>query len=281
MVSGEKRNCEGGNLLDKTVAILLDIEGTTTPISFVKDVLFPYVRENLKSYVDSHWNDEEFAEDLKALKQQAKKDEEDKVENLCLIEDGEKEKETLIKNVLWQMDLDRKTTALKQLQGHIWREGYEKGKLKGIVYNDVSQMLKKWCENDKKLYIYSSGSVEAQKLLFKNSESGDLETYLNGHFDTEIGPKTEASSYVSIAKAVGLDCNQILFLTDSIKEAVAADKAGMQVNVVVREGNVPLTDDEKKAFTVVSNFNDIVFESSNKKKKLCETGQETEKVENT
>ena len=85
------------------------------------------------------------------------------------------------------------------------------------VYNDVSQMLKKWCENDKKLYIYSSGSVEAQKLLFKNSESGDLETYLNGHFDTEIGPKTEASSYVSIAKAVGLDCNQILFLTDSIK----------------------------------------------------------------
>ncbi|KAK6635622.1 hypothetical protein RUM44_000876 [Polyplax serrata] len=280
MVSGEKRNCEGENMLEKATAILLDIEGTTTSISFVKDVLFPYVRDNLKDYIDSHWNDEKFKANLKALKAQAEKDAEEKLENFCPIEEGENEKESLVKNVLWQMDLDKKNTALKQLQGHVWSEGYENGKIKGQVYSDVPPMLKTWCEAGRKLYIYSSGSVEAQKLLFKNSDAGDLESFLTGHFDTEVGPKTEASSYANIAKAVGVDCSNILFLTDSVKEAVAADKAGLQTTLVIREGNAPLTDDEKKAFTTIESFKDLVFESSSKKKKICEEEQEVANVEN-
>lgn len=282
MVTGEKRNSEEERMMEKVTAILLDIEGTTTSISFVKDKLFPYVREQLQAYVDSHWDDDEFKQDLQALKDLAKKDEEEKIEGLVTIEDGEKEKESLVKNILWQMDSDRKTTALKQLQGHIWREGYKNGKLKGHIYDDVASCFKKWSEDGRRLFIYSSGSVEAQKLLFGNTEEGDLLELLAGHYDTTVGPKTESLSYTNIAKSIGCDSEQILFLTDVVKEAQAAKTAGMQTLIVVREGNAELSEDEKKEFVTVTSLKDIIFESSAKKKKMSngeEAVEEPEKVE--
>ncbi|KAL0270198.1 UNVERIFIED_CONTAM: hypothetical protein PYX00_007681 [Menopon gallinae] len=282
MVSGEKRNNEEEHLMEKITTILLDIEGTTTSVSFVKDTLFPYVKEHLGSYVDSHWEDSEFKEDVAALKEQAKNDEENKVEGFCQIEEGEKEKESLIKNVLWQMSLDRKTTALKQLQGHIWREGYKNGKLKGHIYSDVVPALKKWREESRRVYIFSSGSVEAQKLLFGHSEEGDLLEYISGHFDTTVGPKNESSSYANIIKSLECEKDQILFLTDVVKEAEAARAAGMQTTVVIRENNAPLTDDEKKEFMTINSFNDLVCENSAKRKKISnneeESAEKTEKV---
>ncbi|KOC62060.1 Enolase-phosphatase E1 [Habropoda laboriosa] len=170
-MAGEKRTQDQEETLLSETMILVDIEGTTTSISFVKDTLFPYVRENLKKYIETKWENEEFKQDFEKLKEQAKKDEEDKVEGFVPIigANAEEERESLVKNILWQMDCDRKTGALKQLQGHMWREAYNSGTVKAHVYEDVPKALESWTNDDRKVYVYSSGSVEAQKLLFGHS----------------------------------------------------------------------------------------------------------------
>ncbi|KAL9953159.1 hypothetical protein ACROYT_G040529 [Oculina patagonica] len=252
-------------------AVLLDIEGTTTPISFVKDVLFPYAKDNVQGFLERTWETVQCKEDVMALKRQANEDKD--MEGVVLIpeEDSlsqnntEASKEIIInavvENVIWQMSSDRKTTALKQLQGHIWKEAFCDGKIKGEVFDDILPALKQWASEKIKVYIYSSGSVDAQKLLFGNSTFGDLLQYINGHFDTTVGAKTESGSYKKIAEAVDVKSSRILFVTDVISEARAAFEAGYTTAVSVRPGNAALTDMDKKDFTTISTFNELFEET--------------------
>ncbi|NP_001089358.1 enolase-phosphatase E1 [Xenopus laevis] len=202
--------------------ILLDIEGTTTPITFVKDVLFPYIKENIKKYLLEHWQEKECQEDITQLQKQAEKDShiDGFVPIPSAISDNETENmiQAVVDNVYWQMSLDRKTTALKQLQGHMWRSAYITGQLKGEVYEDVVPSIRQWRELGFKLYIYSSGSVEAQKLLFGFSIEGNLLKLLDGHFDTTVGHKVESKSYRNIADSIRCSPENILFLTDVVKD---------------------------------------------------------------
>ncbi|GCB60158.1 hypothetical protein scyTo_0011080, partial [Scyliorhinus torazame] len=241
---------------------LLDIEGTTTPISFVKDVLFPYIQENVNGYLHSHWHEEGCQEDVELLRKQAKDDKQLDgavlIPEWCSGENADKKQaiKTVIDHILWQMSQDMKTTALKQLQGHMWKEAYVRGEVKGEVYKDVAPAIKEWRKAGKKVYIYSSGSVEAQKLLFGYSVEGDLLELFDGHFDTKIGSKVEMESYRRIAQDIGCSTDNILFLTDVTKEARAAEQAGVQVSLVVRPGNAELTEQEM-SHSIITSFSEL------------------------
>ncbi|XP_063776016.1 enolase-phosphatase E1 isoform X2 [Pseudophryne corroboree] len=230
------------------------------------DILFPYIHDNVEEYLQKHWQEEECQEDVRQLRLQAEKD--------CGLNgfvpipdvtDNNAELQQVIQgvvnNVHWQMSLDRKTTALKQLQGHMWRCAYATGQVKGEVYEDVQPALRKWRNAGLKLYIYSSGSVEAQKLLFGHSIEGDLLKFFHGHFDTTIGSKLESESYRKIAEIIGCSTGNILFLTDVTKEAQAAEEAGVHVALVVRSGNAALTDEEKSAYRLISSFDQLTLPS--------------------
>ncbi|QIG79880.1 acireductone synthase [Stakelama tenebrarum] len=192
-------------------AILLDIEGTTSSIAFVADVLFPYARQHLPAYVAA--NREAVAPILADVP-------------------GEDPVATLIG---W-IDADAKETPLKTLQGMIWDAGYRDGTLKGHVYPDTPQALARWNAAGIPVHIYSSGSVAAQKLIFGFSEAGDLTPFLSGYFDTTTGPKREAASYTKIADALGLAPGDILFVSDMQPEIDAAKAAGVQALLIDREG---------------------------------------------
>lgn len=248
--------------------VLLDIEGTTTPISFVKDILFPYVRDNVRDFLEKYWGTDQCRVDVEALRNQAKEDKD--MEDVVLIPDEEENlsqdnsgasKETIVDavvaNVIWQMNSDRKTTALKQLQGHIWRKAFDDGVIKGEVFDDVVTAFKRWTSNKIKIYIYSSGSTDSQKLLFGNSKCGDLLQYLSGHFDTSVGAKIELQSYKKIADAIDMKPSRILFVTDVVKESRAAFKAGYKTAISVRPGNAPLTEGDKRDFKVISSFDEL------------------------
>lgn len=197
-------------MADQPKAILLDIEGTTSSISFVADELFPYARKHLADYVAAH--PEEVAPILAEVPG-------DPVETL----------------IQW-IDEDRKATPLKTLQGLIWAKGYADGELTGHVYPDTPEAIRRWVDRGIRVNIYSSGSVAAQKLIFGHSIAGDLTPLLSGYFDTTTGPKREAASYAKIAEALGLAPAEILFLTDIQAEADAAREAGVQALIVDREG---------------------------------------------
>lgn len=190
-------------------AILTDIEGTTSSIAFVTDTLFPYARARLADWIAAHA--EEAAPILKDVPG-------DPVETLTR----------------W-IDEDRKETALKTLQGLIWADGYADGTLKGHVYADAADALRRWHADGIKLYVYSSGSVAAQKLIFGYSNAGDLTPLFSGYFDTATGPKKETESYRRIAAEIGLPVEDILFLSDSVPEIEAARAAGLKTCLVDRE----------------------------------------------
>ncbi|KAL5719494.1 hypothetical protein ACHQM5_012261 [Ranunculus cassubicifolius] len=216
--------------------IVLDIEGTTTPISFVTEVLFPYARDNVGNHLNSTYDTEETREDIKLIRAQVEEDIKQGITGSVPVPPDNAGKEeviaSLVANVYEMIKADRKITALKQLQGHIWRTGYERNELKGVVFEDVPKALEKWHALGKKMYIYSSGSREAQRLIFGNTNYGDLRKYLSGFFDTTIGNKREARSYFEISQSVGVDKpSEILFLTDVYQEAVAAKAAGLMTCV--------------------------------------------------
>lgn len=246
-----------------TSALLLDIEGTTTPITFVKDILFPYIREHLEDYLSAHWEEDECKQDVHLVKKQIEEDM--KQNRSCPVHtvdqtvhtDEEKAIKEIVDNVLWQMAADRKSTALKQLQGHMWRSAYASGIIKGELYQDVIPSIKRWKEQGVKVYIYSSGSVEAQKLLFGYSVEGDVLDVFDGHFDTTIGAKVECKSYERITERIGCPPEEITFLTDVAREAKAAEEAGLNVVVVVRAGNLELTDDERAHYSLVTSFSQL------------------------
>ncbi|KAF9177058.1 hypothetical protein BGZ51_008981 [Haplosporangium sp. Z 767] len=243
--------------------VVSDIEGTTTPIVFVKENLFPYVTSKLPEFLKANWSNEEMKPFIDGLRDQAALDVKEGLENAILIAaesaevPAEKVQEDVIASIGWQMKADRKIGALKAFQGFMWKEGYTNGDLKGALYDDVIPAFDKWKAEGKKLYIYSSGSIAAQKLLFGFSANGDILHYFSGHYDTTIGQKVEAESYKKIAADIGISPSRILFLSDNIHEIVAAKKAGMQAVVTDRPGNAPLTTEERTDNIVVKSFLEI------------------------
>lgn len=237
--------------------IVLDIEGTTTPITFVADVLFPYARKNSAAFLSSTYESSETQEDISLLRKQIEEDIKSGVSGAVPVPAAEAGKEAvvaaLVANIEEMIKADRKITALKQLQGHIWRVGYEKGELKGEFFEDTPLALKKWAEAGTKVYIYSSGSREAQRLIFGYTKFGDLRKYISGYFDTTTGNKREARSYTEISLSVGVDSPaKITFATDIVAEAEAAVTAGLKAVVLSRPGNSPLPSGH--GFTVLSSL---------------------------
>lgn len=222
-------------------AVVLDIEGTTTPVTFVYDVLFPFARKAFPSFLEKHWNEAPVVSDIKLVQEQHTADVADGLNPPLLKIDGTQQKQaaSYTAYLLWQMDQDRKTTGLKSLQGKIWEQGYKDGALLGDLFEDVAGILKQLHRSGIPIYIYSSGSIHAQKLLFGQTKEGDLLSLLSGHFDTTTGPKREAQSYKLIVESIGKEPGNILFATDVVQEADAAVEAGMQAVILDRPGNHP------------------------------------------
>ena len=214
-------------------AVLLDIEGTTTPIAFVEEVLFPYARERLEEAAARAHRDPELAAAIDRLRAEHKAERRRAAaDDLPDFGDGSPYARYL-------MAADRKSTGLKELQGLIWRHGYEDGSLVAQVFPDVPEALARWSRDGVRARIYSSGSVLAQKLLFGHTEHGDLTPYLEGFHDTRTGPKKEPASYRRIAADMALPPAAILFLSDSIEELDAAREAGLRTGLFERPGNHP------------------------------------------
>ena len=207
--------------------ILLDIEGTTTPLTFVHDVLVPDSQQHLAEYVKSHALDDLVIEALESVCHTVKQE-----------TDREISTEQTVPQLLDWIREDRKHSALKILQGLIWEHGYKSRVYTSEVYPDVPPTLKAWSRRGLTLGIYSSGSVKAQQLLFEHTNMGDLRTYISDYFDTTSGPKTEITSYIRIAAQLSLATADILFLSDIAAELVAAQAAGMQTIQILRPGTM-------------------------------------------
>lgn len=201
-------------------AVLLDIEGTIGSQRYVAQVMFPYARRHLAAYVSTHREDPQVQQALE--------------ETARLSGDGADPVSTLLR---W-IDDDRKAPPLKFLQGLVWDAGFRDGTLKGHIYADALRALRAWHAMGIPLYIYSSGSIQAQKQFYRYNEAGDISALFAGHYDTGIGPKVESASYRHIAAEIGIRPDRLLFLTDSERELDAAHEAGVQVVQVVREGTV-------------------------------------------
>jgi enolase-phosphatase E1 len=219
--------------------ILLDIEGTTSSVSFVYDVMFPYVRRHLTFEVLTNWMTPEYVAACDAIARDAGHGSLDAwLATQQLTRDNALRGSDLVcREVIRLMDADAKATGLKQLQGLIWQSGFESGELKAHVYDDVPPALAAWNAAGKDVRIYSSGSIQAQKLFFGHTVAGDLLAHFRGHYDTTTGPKKEAESYCKIAAAFSLPAAEILFLSDVVAELDAARTAGLATALVVRPGN--------------------------------------------
>lgn len=240
----------------QTRAVLLDIEGTTTPVEFVYEILFPFARSHVREFVEQHFNSEAVRADVEALREEHRADAlkgngppawgEDSASLLLA---------SAVSYVHWLMDQDRKSRALKSLQGKIWEGGYRTGRLRGQVYADVPPAFERWKKQGRGIYIFSSGSVLAQKLIFAHTTEGNLTQYLNGYFDTTTGAKTSAASYQSIGKKIGAPAAEILFVSDVAAELDAARDAGMGTALCVRPGS---REPEQSAHTVIHTFDEIL-----------------------
>ena len=206
-------------------AILLDIEGTTTPIAFVHEVLFSYARDHVKEYLANNPD----AEDIARLRE----------EHAADISKGEQPPAELAAYVEWLIARDRKSTGLKSLQGKIWRQGYLDGSLKSQVYADVAPAFARWRVRGLSINIFSSGSILAQQLLFAHTNAGDLTKFIDQYFDTNVGKKAEAVSYRRIAEALSVRAEEVLFISDVVPELDAANEAGMQTLLSIRPRNPP------------------------------------------
>lgn len=238
-------------------AILLDIEGTTTPVEFVYEVLFPFARLHVGEFLQQRYQSDAVRADINALKAELRADAESGHGPPDWRADSdESEAESATRYVYWLMDQDRKSSALKSLQGKIWEGGYMSGRLRGQVYPDVLPAFARWRGQGRAIHIFSSGSVLAQKLLFAHTTEGDLTNHIGGYFDIiTAGAKTSAASYKSISTKIGSHASEVLFVSDVAAELDAARDAGMQTLLCVRSGSPePLT----HTHTPVHTF-DVIF----------------------
>ena len=250
---------------------LLDVEGTIAPLSLTTDVLFPYARAHFDEFLRQSIAEFERKGDaveprdigegtvlwdlaMLRLENRDERDPEapqilpDSVAELGSKGDSHSVSMSpaygiprILKYIYWLMDRDRKSTALKSLQGKIWKAGFESGELKGTLFDDVPNALTRWSA-EARVAIYSSGSVEAQKLFFRYSSHGDLTPLVSGYFDTRTGPKMESASYTAIASAINVAPQEVLFFSDSVRELDAAREAGCGTRLMVRPGNTPVDD---------------------------------------
>jgi len=221
-------------------AIITDIEGTTSSIDFVHKVLFPYSRAALPGFVNERREDPEVRRWLQQVADEVG----------CGVDDPQ-----VVDTLLHWIDIDRKHTALKALQGLIWESGYVQGEFRAHVYPDVPDVLRAWRDAGLRLYVYSSGSVAAQKLFFGHSEAGDLLPLFDGHFDTTVGGKREAESYRRILEAIGLPGGEVLFLSDVVAELDAAREAGL--HTLLLERGEPVAD--RNGHPAVRDFHGITL----------------------
>jgi len=215
--------------------VVLDIEGTTTPIAFVHDVLFSYARAHVKDYLAKHAARDDVRKDVELLREEHAEDVRNGKQQPTLTG----EVDSIADYVNWLIDLDRKSTGLKSLQGKIWHEGYATGTLRSQVFPDVPPALARLRTAGLSISIFSSGSVLAQQLLFAHTEAGDLTSFISNYFDTGVGKKGEAESYRRIADTIGLPPSELLFISDVAGELSAAREAGMKTVLSIRPGNQP------------------------------------------
>ena len=207
-------------------SLLLDIECATTPISFVYEVLFPFARRRVETFLHEHGDEEPVAADLRELER---------------LRAAEAAGQSIAEFVRWLMDQDRKDTPLKSLQGKIWEAGYRRSELRGQVFPDVPRAFRRWHAQGRDISIFSSGSVLAQRLLFAHSDAGNLAPFLRAYFDTTIGAKQESASYRCIAEKLDRQPAEILFVSDVVAELDAARAAGLSTILAVRPGNRPVS----------------------------------------
>jgi enolase-phosphatase E1 len=222
-------------------AVLVDIEGTTTPVAFVHDVLFPYARRHLEGFLHRHAADPVVQGDLETLRRERAAEPGGAAGMPPAWEAGERACDPALAYLRWLMDRDRKSTALKALQGRIWQDGYRSGELRSSVYPDVPPAFRRWHQRGAGPWIFSSGSVLAQQLLFAHTGAGDLTPWIAGYFDTTTGPKKEPPTYARIAAVIGAPAEEILFVSDVAAEVDAARAAGFRTALCAREGAVPPT----------------------------------------
>jgi enolase-phosphatase E1 len=239
--------------LESAQGILLDIEGTTTPIAFVHDVLFSYARAHVRNFLTDNFDSQEVRADIALLRGEHSEDVSKNRNPPSL--DGESEIESIATYVEWLIAEDRKSTGLKSLQGKIWRQGYLKGDLKSQVFADVRPALERWHARGLNISIFSSGSVLAQQLLFAHTEAGDLTRFIDNYFDTQVGKKGAAKSYRDIAAVLSLRPSQIIFISDVVAELQAANESGMRTLLSIRPGN-PLQNDAGR-FTAIHSFDEV------------------------
>jgi enolase-phosphatase E1 len=237
-------------------ALLLDIEGTTTPLSFVHDVLFPYARERLEAFLRDRGNSGVVGGIVAALSAERAAGEAGTERPPAWRASSDDEATaSAIAYCRWLMDHDRKSPALKQLQGLIWDRGYDTGELHGVVFPDVPPAFQRWRAEGRTIAIYSSGSELAQRRLFATTAYGDLTPFIARFFDTAVGPKVEAESYRQIAAALGTAPADICFVSDVARELRPAREAGFDVRLAVRPGNAPR--EETDLFTPVAVFDKL------------------------
>jgi enolase-phosphatase E1 len=217
--------------------LLLDIEGTTCPVTFVAEVLFPYARKALPAFLASHAEDPEIQDLVGQAEEAWLKDDNPSAVALRSQSDQGDASARVAAYLQNLIDRDVKLTALKDLQGRIWRNGYAQGELVAPLYADVAESLQRWHKAGLVLGVYSSGSVPAQKLLYGHSTAGDLRALFSYWFDTRVGRKQDESSYRSIAEQMKVEPADVLFISDSLSELEAAASAGMAVLFSDREGN--------------------------------------------
>ena len=236
-------------------AILLDIEGTTTPIDFVTKTLFPYASQKLGSFLCENAADREIRALMGELRAQHDLDRRNGLQPPRWGDDSEEgQLRSTAAYGQWLMARDSKCTPLKALQGKIWQEGYSSGELKGEVYPDVPVAFARWKRQGKIVCIYSSGSVLAQQLLFGSVATGELTPYITAFCDTRIGAKTDAESYRKIAASVSLEPEPFLFLSDAPKEIAAAQAAGMQALLCERGARLSVAEGTAR---LIRDFNQI------------------------
>lgn len=217
--------------------LLLDIEGTTCPVSFVAQVLFPYARSAMPGFLETHAQDPEILSLIEQSENAWRADPHPKAAALGQPSPGQRDVQGVAAYLQDLIDRDVKLTALKDLQGRIWRQGYASGELVAPLYSDVAESLQRWHSEGFVLAVYSSGSVPAQQLLYGHSAAGDLRSLFSHWFDTRVGSKQEQLSYQAIAEQMQSAPEQILFISDSLSELEAAAAAGLRVLFSDRDGN--------------------------------------------
>ena len=232
-------------------AILLDIEGTTTPIDFVHKTLFPYAKRKIGEYVAENFD--EIRTEIAQLKTEYKKDFSNQIYGRNFSEDAP---ETIVEYLKFLIEVDRKSTPLKSIQGKIWQKGYESGALRSVIFADVPDAFERWKAENKRIAIYSSGSVLAQQLIFKYSNFGDLTNYISDYFDTKVGHKREAESYVKIAHALNHPPKRLAFVSDIVAELDAARISGYETFLSIRDGNAQV--EKRTKHRVIHSFDEIL-----------------------